>query len=62
MLGRPGARPRSGRARLSRSADFDRVFRQGRSHAGRELVLNAYRHAVEQGYRFYSYGDCMLVL
>jgi ribonuclease P protein component len=39
MLGRPGARPRSGRARLSRSADFDRVFRQGRSHAGRELVL-----------------------
>jgi len=25
--------------RLSRSADFDRVFRQGRSHAGREFVL-----------------------
>jgi len=24
---------------LSRSADFDRVFRRGRSHAGRELVL-----------------------
>jgi S-adenosylmethionine:tRNA ribosyltransferase-isomerase len=29
--------------------------------AGREFVLNAYRHAVEQRYRFYSYGDCMLV-
>jgi S-adenosylmethionine:tRNA ribosyltransferase-isomerase len=29
--------------------------------AGREKVLAAYRHAVEQGYRFYSYGDCMLV-
>ena len=29
--------------------------------AGRELVLRAYRHAVEQGYRFYSYGDCMLI-
>jgi S-adenosylmethionine:tRNA ribosyltransferase-isomerase len=29
--------------------------------AGRELVLNAYRHAVEERYRFYSYGDCMLV-
>jgi len=29
--------------------------------AGRELVLAAYRHAVEQRYRFYSYGDCMLV-
>jgi S-adenosylmethionine:tRNA ribosyltransferase-isomerase len=30
--------------------------------AGRELVLGAYRHAVEAGYRFYSYGDCMLIL
>ncbi len=29
--------------------------------AGRENVLRAYRHAVDAGYRFYSYGDCMLV-
>ena len=29
--------------------------------AGRELVLSAYKHAVEQRYRFYSYGDCMLI-
>ena len=29
---------------------------------GTELVLNAYHHAVDQRYRFYSYGDCMLVL
>jgi len=29
--------------------------------AGRESVLAAYRHAVEQNYRFYSYGDCMLI-
>ena len=29
--------------------------------AGREHVLNAYRHAVEAKYRFYSYGDCMLI-
>ena len=29
--------------------------------AGRENVLRAYRHAVESGYRFYSYGDCMLI-
>ena len=29
--------------------------------AGREPVLAAYRHAVSSGYRFYSYGDCMLV-
>jgi len=30
--------------------------------AGRELILDAYRHAVEAGYRFYSYGDCMLIV
>jgi S-adenosylmethionine:tRNA ribosyltransferase-isomerase len=30
--------------------------------AGRELTLAAYRHAVEQRYRFFSYGDCMLIL
>ncbi len=29
--------------------------------AGRENVLAAYRHAVEAGYRLYSYGDCMLI-
>ena len=30
--------------------------------AGRRLVLEAYRHAVRERYRFYSYGDCMLIL
>src|SRR5215213_348940 len=30
--------------------------------AGRELVLRAYGHAVAERYRFYSYGDCMLIL
>lgn len=39
MMSRPGGGPRTGRVRLSRSADFDRVFRHGRSHAGREFVL-----------------------
>jgi len=29
--------------------------------AGRESVLAAYRHAVEQKYRFFSYGDCMFL-
>ena len=32
------------------------------SFAGTGLVLSAYRHAVEAKYRFYSYGDCMLIL
>jgi S-adenosylmethionine:tRNA ribosyltransferase-isomerase len=30
--------------------------------AGREFVLSAYQHAVEAEYRFYSYGDCMLIV
>lgn len=29
--------------------------------AGTQNVLAAYRHAVEAGFRFYSYGDCMLI-
>jgi ribonuclease P protein component len=46
MYRRPGAR-RSGGTRLSRSADFDRVFRHGRSHASRELVLYVFPRDVE---------------
>ena len=30
--------------------------------AGRELTLEAYHQAVAEKYRFYSYGDCMLIL
>lgn len=30
--------------------------------AGQELVLEAYRKAVENRYRFFSYGDCMLLI
>lgn len=30
--------------------------------AGRDLVLEAYRRAVEERYRFFSYGDCMLFI
>ncbi len=30
--------------------------------AGWELVKKAYQHALKQGYRFLSYGDCMLII
>jgi len=30
--------------------------------AGRELIMDAYHEALREGYRFYSYGDCMLIL
>jgi S-adenosylmethionine:tRNA ribosyltransferase-isomerase len=30
--------------------------------AGREFMLGAYRHAVDARYRFFSYGDAMLIL
>ena len=30
--------------------------------AGREFVLRAYDEAIREQYRFYSYGDCMLIL
>lgn len=30
--------------------------------AGHEFIMNAYKHAVAEKYRFYSYGDCMLIL
>ena len=29
--------------------------------AGRERILRAYEHAVKEGYRFFSYGDAMLI-
>ena len=29
--------------------------------AGKENVLNAYKHAVKEKYRFFSFGDCMFI-
>ncbi len=44
-----GGRRRGRRQRLSRSAEFDRVFREGRSHASRHLVLYAFPRADDSG-------------
>jgi len=30
--------------------------------AGKENIFKAYRHAVEEKYKFFSYGDAMLIL
>lgn len=30
--------------------------------AGRELILKAYKEAIREKYRFYSFGDCMIIL
>ena len=32
------------------------------SFANIEIIKNAYQHAIDQGYRFYSFGDAMLIL
>lgn len=44
-----GAGRRGRRGRLSRSADFDRVYREGRSHASRHLVLHSFPRADAEG-------------
>ncbi|MBV9818815.1 MAG: ribonuclease P protein component [Solirubrobacterales bacterium] len=44
-----GSVQRPGRGRLSRSADFDRVFRHGRSHAGPDLVLYVFPRSADDG-------------
>jgi ribonuclease P protein component len=43
--GERGRARRGKRSRLSRSADFDRVYREGRSHASRHLVVYAFPRA-----------------
>jgi len=49
MAWSPGPRPQPKRARLSRSADFDRVMRRGRSHPSRELVLHVFPRGEDAG-------------
>jgi S-adenosylmethionine:tRNA ribosyltransferase-isomerase len=43
-------------------AAFAEAAAPERADGGRRAVLAAYTHAIRQGYRFYSYGDCMLLL
>jgi ribonuclease P protein component len=43
-----GAGRRGRRQRLSRSADFDRVYREGRSHANRHLVVYAFPRGADE--------------
>jgi S-adenosylmethionine:tRNA ribosyltransferase-isomerase len=38
------------------------AFAEEAEGEGREKVLNAYQHAIRARYRFYSYGDCMLLV
>jgi S-adenosylmethionine:tRNA ribosyltransferase-isomerase len=38
------------------------LFMLACAFAGRELLLDCYREAIGNNYRFYSYGDCMLIL
>jgi ribonuclease P protein component len=46
--GERGGRRRSRRQRLSRSAEFDRVYREGRSHANRYLVVYSFPREADQ--------------
>ncbi|MDQ4071758.1 MAG: ribonuclease P protein component [Actinomycetota bacterium] len=59
-IDRPRPGRRGGRRRLSRSADFDRVFRQGRSFATRHLVLHAFPRSGDEGFDPASSGDSTL--
>src|SRR5947208_3541845 len=50
--------PRGKRRRLSRSAEFDRVYREGRSHAGRHLVLYSFPREGDDEPRLGLPGRC----
>ena len=49
-MGEPGREGRK-RGRLSRSGDFDRAYRDGRSHANRHIVLYAFPRSAEEAGR-----------
>ena len=37
------------------------AFAQTAARSGREFILESYAEAVREGYRFFSYGDAMLI-
>jgi ribonuclease P protein component len=49
MADRGGSGDRRRRRRLSRSGEFERVYREGRSHASRYLVLHAFPRPEDDG-------------
>lgn len=49
-MGEPGGEGRK-RGRLSRSGDFDRAYRDGRSHANRHIVLYAFPRGTDEAGR-----------
>ncbi len=69
---RPAPKPTSSSRRATRSASVDRLvtnFHLPKStllmlvsaFAGIETIREAYRHAIDERYRFFSYGDAMLL-
>ena len=49
-------------SRLSFSLPRSTLLMLVSAFAGRELVLKAYAEAIEQRYRFCSFGDCVMIL
>ena len=49
-------------SRLSFSLPRSTLLMLVSAFAGRELVLKAYAEAIEQRYRFYSFGDAMVII
>jgi ribonuclease P protein component len=50
-LPRVPGKPRARRGRLSRSAEFERAYRQGRSHGNRHLIVYAFPRAADDAAR-----------
>ena len=54
--------PRVGATQSNKSTPRSTLLMLVCAFGGYEHVMTAYREAVKEGYRFYSYGDAMLVV